>query len=209
MSIIDLKTGQQTDINAGQPMFAASTGKLIAAIPYLQAVQSGRYNLNDELGTYSAGFQLEQLINQSNNDSWDLFNDLLGLSTETAFARSIGLTTYDADNNEISPHDEAILLEKLYEGQLLNTHYTNLLLSYMHDTEEEQFIPPAVPSTDKLYHKVGLYEDNVNDVAIIDNGSQPIVLTIYSNGHGTWGYDDRADMFHDIVKAVLNYFNQS
>ena len=210
LAVIPLKPtdGSPVYINANAPFFAASIGKLVAATDYLHGVEQGTYNLNDMLGIYSSSFQLQQLINQSNNDSWGLFNDLLTLPGEQKYAESIGLTAYKADQNEISVKDAATILTKLYQGGLLNPDDTKLLLSYMQNTEEERFIPAAFTSTQNLYHKIGLYETYAHDAALVENPTHPYVLVIFSDGQGIQDYPARAAMFGKLTKAVTTVFGE-
>ncbi len=202
ITVVDLKTGQETDRNGSKVVAAASTNKLISGLLFLQKVQNGGASLDDPMGAYSAGFQLQQLINQSNNDSWDLINNFLGFPAELSFADSLGLKAYSADNNTLSTNDMATLLQKLYQGQLLNADNTKLFLSYMENTNEESYIPPAIPDNVKLYHKTGLIDDYVHDGAIIDDGQNPFILVIFTNGNGTYNDDRRAQLFKDLSQTT-------
>ncbi len=203
VTIIDLKSGKIMGINDTKSFFAASTAKLFAATTFLKGVESGKYSLNDPLGNYDAKFQLQQMINQSNNVSWDLFITLLTRSKERDFALKYGLTSYQPNGNTVAPHDMALLLQKLYQGQILNDEHTKLLFSYMHATNEERFIPPALSSGTKIYHKTGLYVSYAHDAAIIDDGSHPFVLVIFTDGKGSQDYNSRAKLFQAVTKVAL------
>jgi len=204
LQLMDLSDGEQLSLNGDSTFTAASTTKLITACAYLQQVQAGNFSLDDQLGDYSAEFQLEQLVNQSNNDSWDEFYGLLGLDEISQYAKSIGLTQFDINANTDSPADLALLLRKLYTGELLNSTYTTQLLSYMQDTEEERFLPSGISSQTTLYHKIGLLGDNVHDVGIIVLPGRTLVAAIYSNGNGSADYDNRASAFTSIGKLLTN-----
>lgn len=202
ISYINLKTGQHLDVNGNQAFAAASTTKLLAAILFLSQVQNGTYSLDQDLGATDANYQLQQMINQSNNDSWDLFNNLLTSQGEQNYAISLGLQSYQWNGNLFSANDMATLLSKLYKDELLNKHYTDLLLSYMRDTNEDSLVPDALPEGPTIYHKYGEFEDNVHDGALIDDGKHLYVLVIFTNGKGMWNYDDRTQTIHEIVQAV-------
>ncbi|MEI6477652.1 MAG: serine hydrolase [bacterium] len=204
VSLVDLANGQRADVGGSHAFTAASTAKIIAATDFLQQVEKGTYSLSQKLGNGTAKYQLQQMINQSNNDSWDLFNDLLGLPNEETFAHGVGLSSYDSSTNSLSSNDMATLLLKLYNGTLLNKDNTALLLSYMQKTNEESLIPAALPKGTKAYHKYGEYEDNVHDAAIVSDGKHLYILTIYTNGKGFYKYDERTETIHQIVKAVTS-----
>jgi beta-lactamase class A len=176
---------------------------------YLQQLEQGKYSLSDSLGDYSSEYQLEQLINQSNNDSWAFFNDALGFPAQETYAHSLGLASFSTKTNSLSPNDMTTLLYQLYTGKLLTKEHTDLILSYMKDTNEEGYIPAALPASTTVYHKTGLLDDNVHDGAIVDDGTHTYVLTIFSNGKGYLDYDARANVFSEIITALNQSLNAS
>lgn len=190
---------------------AGSTTKILCAVDYLQQVEAGTYSLNDQLGPATAGWQLQQMIQDSNDDSWMAFITLLGKSQMQAWAQKHGYTSYDPTGNMISPGDEAALLERLYKGELLNTADTQLVLSYMQNTNDQTLIPAAVPKGVTVYNKYGelLSEDDngygniVHDAAIILDHGHNFVLTIYTNRVDELDIASRQDLMHKITKAVL------
>jgi beta-lactamase class A len=103
--------------------------------------------------------------------------------------------------NYINVDNLATLLQKLWLGQLLNNQHTQYLLSLMQDTNDDTLIPPAVPDDAVVYHKYGELEDDVNDIAIIKTGGHVYALAIMTNGNGTWAYDTRTQLFHDLVET--------
>lgn len=189
---------------------AASTTKLLTALVYLGNVESGQASLNDQIGGLPAQQQLYAMVNRSDNDVWLLFNDRLDRNNLASFGQKHGLNSYDVTKNTINSNDMAILMTKLYHGELLNKEHTKLLLSWMQNTTEERFIPSAVPKTNSLYHKSGYLEDRVHDVAIIDNGSSPFAIVIYSKSFGNAKYDYGLGqkLFSDVTGQVVTIFNQ-
>jgi beta-lactamase class A len=191
------------------PFTAASTTKLLTAVDFLHSTEQGTYSLNGSLGDSTANWQLQEMVNQSDDDSWALFNNLLGADQITAYADSIGLSSYEFDTNTITPADEAVLLEKLYEGKLLNFSDTKLLLSYMQHTNDEALIPAALPAGATVYHKYGELltgSDNyVHDVAIISYKGQTFVLTIYTDRSGVLDIQNREQIIHEITQDVVQY----
>lgn len=215
MAVIDITSGSAPGPIAtfGQttPFVAASTNKVLCAVDFLQQVEAGKYKLTNNLGSATAAWQLQQMIQESNNDSWAAFINLMGRPQMQAFAEKNGITSYKANGNLIDPADQARLLEKLYKGQLLNAEHTKLLLSYMQHTNDETLIPAAIPSGVTVYHKYGEllagdddgYGNIVHDVAIISDHGHNFVLTIYTNRVDELDITDRQALFHSITKAVL------
>lgn len=203
VEVRDIDRGVLAAIHTDKTYPAASTAKLITAAYALTQIQQGAHSFDESLGLYTYRDQLESLINRSNNDSWDLFNTSFGLSKQQKFAESLGLPTYDVYENTATVSDIAQLLELLARGELLDQDHTLDLYSWMQRTLEERFIPSAIPSALTVYHKHGIFEDNVHDAAIITNGSRYIVLVIYTQQKGSWDYEVRIPIFHALTKTVV------
>ena len=198
ISFHDITTGDNTDINGGLPVIAASTIKVMVACDFLEKVQNGKYRLDMMLGNHDANYHLNQMIVQSNNNSWTSFNNLLTYAEEKAYAKKIGIT-YNSDNNSISTNDMAILLAKLYKGELLNAENTKLLLNLMSKTHDDRFIPGANVKAD-YFHKTGKLDGYVHDAGILDDGTNKYAIVIFSNG--TMTLDQRILVFHEIVEKI-------
>ena len=185
-----------------EPQDAASTTKLITAAAYLHKVENGQAALNYKINDQPASEELRLLVNQSDDTAWQAFNDKLGHSYLQDYARHLGLSSYSAENNTISSFDMAKLLKLLRAGQLLNYQHTKTLLSYMQHTNYEDFMSPAIMSGFKLYHKVGIDGDQVNDVGVITGQSKSLELSIFTNGHGSYDWASRADAMQQITKVA-------
>lgn len=208
VSVIDLGSGQTEQYGITDPFEAASTAKLITAADYLHHVEQGEASLNDRFNGHSAQYELQQMIVVSDDNAWQAFNDDLGHPDLQSYAASIGLTDYDPDDNTLTAGDIALLLQKLYKGQLLDKTHTNLLLDYMARANYTGYIEAEVPGSVKFYHKAGLLQDRVHDAAIIDNGKRAIVLVIFTKNE-----DDENDtspvqtqIIQDIAQAVLQAY---
>jgi beta-lactamase class A len=200
-----LDTGEKTDVNGDVNFTAASTGKVIPALLFLKKVEEGKFSLNQYFSDYSASFELKQMINRSNNESWALFNKILGISNEEKYANNIGIE-YDGNDNILTANDYALVLSKLYKGELLNKEHTDLLLSYMKGTNEERLIPAALPKAD-VNHKYGMLGGYIHDGAIVNDGTNKYVLVIYSRNDKNQDPDLRASMFKKIADAINSKLN--
>lgn len=210
VSVIDIKTGDTEAYGVQNPFVAASTAKLLTAIAYLHDVEQGKATLSQQVGSKSAQDALRALIVDSDNQAWDDFNNGVMSHTElTAYATSIGLTNYNPDTNTITPTSVARLVDDLYQEKLINHEHTQMLLSYMSQAKEVEFITNAVPAGTKVYHKPGYLADRVHDAAVIDNGKRPYVLVIFSKSHSD-GYDMAKGeaLFRQITLATVSAFNQ-
>ena len=205
VAIENIKTGNITTYGKTSQFDAASTEKVLSAVTYYHLVEQGSQSLDDMIGPYPASYQLKQMINQSDNDSWDAINDAVGGNDELQdYAQSIGLH-YNVDGNLMSAKDMATLLAKLYTGKLLNTDDTKQLLSYMQQTNDETLIPSVLPSGLTIYHKYGELNDGsvnvLHDASIVTDGSTAYAIVIYSDGDSD--ETARTDSIKQIAQASL------
>jgi beta-lactamase class A len=208
VTTVDLNSGLSEHYGDNASYDAASIGKLVTATTLLHEVQAGQVSLSQTLDDgNTVQYDLQQMIVISDDNTWATLNDFLTHPVMQAYADNIiGMTGYDADNNTMKNTDVATLLQKLWNGQLLNTQYTKLLLSYMKIANYRGYMLPAIPASYTTYHKVGLDEDNVHDVAIITKGGRDIILAIFTNGNGTYDWPNRAAIMQQIAKIVLNAY---
>ena len=183
VALMDTVGGQLHQYGVGEPFQAASTAKVLTAAAYYSLVEDGSASLEDELGDFTSGFQIEAMIQDSNNDSWSLLMDAVGLARLSEYAASLDIT-YDPEVNTLSTADMAHLLAELSEGRLLNQEHTAQLLSYMQDTNFEDLIPAAVPAGVTVFHKYGLLDDELHDAAILSTSAGSYVLVVYTKGAG-------------------------
>lgn len=207
VAIEDLNNGQFYHYGVSNPFVAASVAKLLTAAMFLHQVETGQQTMDQTLSYGSAAYELQQMIEQSDNTAWADFNGLLTHDGLQAYAGQIGLSNYDPDQNTLTVDDIAILLGKLYKGELLNRADTQLLLSYMHDANYDSYIPASVPAGVKVYHKAGWLDDRVHDAAIIDNGKHPYVLVIFTKDNsGAYDSDEGHQIFAAITGATVKAF---
>jgi beta-lactamase class A len=182
---------------------AASTAKVLAAAAYYHLVETGAASLDDPLGSYTAGFQLREMIQQSDNDSWSLIMDAVGHEELTEYAASLGVS-YDPESNTLTPAEMATILAGVYSGTLLTAGHTAQLLSFMQDTNYETLIPAAVPEGITVFHKYGLLDDELHDAAVLAQGNTAYALVIYTKGQGLSDVPERTDVIHQLTQAVAD-----
>lgn len=182
---------------------AASTAKLITAAAYFQGVEAGEVRLDERLGSYAASFQLKAMVNNSNNDSWLLLMNRLGYRRLIQYAASIGVT-YDPEVNRLTPGEMAMVLTKLYSGELLNPGNTAQLLGYMRDTNNEELIPSASGPGITVYHKYGQLGGSLHDAALLERGGTAYALVIFTEGADAGSEAERAELLRDLTRAVVD-----
>lgn len=203
VTLIDLSNGSSHQYGVQEPFVAASTAKVLAAAAYYHLAETGEVSLDDPLGGYTSGFQIKEMIQDSDNDSWSLIMDAIGHAELQDYAASIGVN-YDPETNTLTPTEMAGILADLDTGKLLNQQDTAQLLSYMQNTNYETLIPAAVPAGISVFHKYGLLDDELHDASILVNGTSSYVFVVYTKGQDESDIPARTDVFHQLTQAVVN-----
>jgi beta-lactamase class A len=206
VAVADIHSGALLQYGKDEPFHAASTSKLLTAISYLRLVEEEEAHLDDNIGGLTARRRLQKLIEDSDQAAWEELNGRLGHSRLWADATMIGLSGYNPNDNSIKASDIAVLLRRLYTGQLLNPEHTALLLEFMNKAGETEHIVDAIPSEAKVFHKAGWLSDRFHDAAVIDNGKRPYVLVIFSKTSGQYNSRQGKELFRQLTAATVEVF---
>ena len=201
VALIDVSDGVVHEYGVKSKFVAASTGKVLAAAAYYHLVETGKASLGARMGASTAGQQIRQMIQQSNNDSWALLLAAVGYKGLSDYAASIGIA-YDRTVNSLTPAEMARTLAKLYSGQLLNAVNTAQLLSYMQNTNYEALIPAAAPPGISVFHKYGLLNGNLHDASILVQGEKGYVFVVYTLGRSMSDMAARTRIIHQLTTTV-------
>lgn len=205
VSAVDLTTGATYHYGNDSSFVAASITKLLTACLFLHQIEAGNYTLTDSISGATVQQQIKQMIVDSDNTAWKSLNDTLVTGALETYATKHGLQTYNAEHNTISSDDTTLLLAKLYRHKLLNELHTSLLLSYMQQASETDYIVVAAPTSATVYHKAGWLDDRMHDAAIIDNGTHAYALAIFTataNGDETYNSIAGKALFYAITSAT-------
>jgi beta-lactamase class A len=191
-------------------MPAASITKLVTALATYTRITSGELDPEQVLGDFPVWYQVEQLVQQSNNDAWQLLNNqVFGYPNLEDFGRTtLGLTSYSARDNLLSPRDGLRLISLLASKPIGITDVQHTeLMDYLRDTNEDSFIIEPlrkVAPTVMAWHKNGTLEAVVHEVALLSlpNGNR-YSLSIFTDGNGMPSYDMRHRLFEDLLTAMF------
>ncbi len=206
ITVVDINTGNAVQAGDSYPFIAASTTKLLTVMLFMNNVEAGLDDLDNQVGTKTAKEQMQLAINKSDNEAWAALNEQLGKESLANYAKKQGLESYDVNRNTITSNDMAKLLGRFYSRQILNEEHTRLILSWMQNTSEERFIPPAIPTTNTLFHKAGYLSDRAHDVAIVDNGDAPYGIVIYSKTNTNYDFQIGQKLFKELTTRVVTTF---
>lgn len=209
ISVENLNNKSVLNFGPSTPMISASVSKILTAADFLKLAELGKENLNEILSDgQSASYALRQMITISSDTAWESLNDKVTYPQLQNYADSLGLTSYNYIYNTLSAADTVKLYADLYSGDLLDPIDTSLVLSYMKVANFRNYIVAAVPATDIVYHKIGIWNGELNDAAIITNNKTSVVMAIYSLATGP---DSNPavlpSIFQQITKLVLAYNN--
>ncbi len=210
VAVIDIGTNTKANYGIQDNFAGASTTKVLTAVTFLHEAEEGRQSITKSIGSKSAKEHLRLMINQSNNESWAALNRKLTGPTLESFAKSLGLSSYKYKTNTITASDAALLLQKLYSGDVINETNKKLLLSFMQKTNNEEMIPQVAPDGSTLYHKYGQLEDRLHDSAIIEYKDRPVIIVVYTKGGASDGsnYKTRTALVRELAKTVIDTIYQ-
>lgn len=203
IEVLELDSGERFGINQEQKFHAASTGKVLVAVYALKKVDEGQLNLDQIFGGVPLKERLRLMINISDNNSWEILLNGLNYSKIQKFGEEQGLSNSDVYQNTTTAHGLNTLLSKLYKREILSSQSTDLLLSWMQNTEREDLIPSAISKDIQVYHKAGSFNGETHDTAIIIHPKKPFVLSILSDGS-----QERSAVIRTIVQKVYQFEDQ-
>ena len=201
LALADVSGGAERTFGDADAFTAASTAKILTAAAYYHLVEKGEATLDEPMGDYDAAFQLKAMVNDSNNDSWQLLMDAVGHPQLIAYADSIGVA-YDPEKNLLTAADMALILKKLYAGELLNPDNTAQLLSFMQDTNDEDLIPAGSRAGIDVHHKYGELSGELHDAALLSYRGSTFALVIYTENPEGVADDGQAEVIRDLTRAV-------
>lgn len=203
IAVVDAKGGTVREYGDQSAFMAASTAKILTAAAYYRLVETGKASLDEQVGDYSAAFQLRDMINHSNNDSWLHLMERVGYRALTEYAASIGVT-YDPEENSLTPADMARVLAKLHSGELLNPRDTRELLGYMQETNDEELIPAALEPGITVFHKYGQLGGLLHDAALLTSGGTAYAVVIYTESADATDERGRVEIIHNLTRTLVD-----
>lgn len=203
VAVYDINNSEAFGVGELDQFHAASVMKLLVATTAFTDIEAGKYPLSNLTKGH-----LQQMINQSNNNSWEYFNQLQGFDHQQEIADSLQLTNVKVWGNFMSGKGVQELLLKLYKGEILSEEHRQLFFSYMQNTETENRISPAIPAGVNFYHKTGTFEGGVHDAAIVIHPQNPFILVVFTNDKKGTPWETRFKSIQNATAAVYNYFSE-
>jgi beta-lactamase class A len=96
----------------------------------------------------------------------------------------------------------ALVLKRLYAGDLLNADNTAQLLGYMQETNNEDLIPAGSQDGVEVFHKYGEIGGELHDAGVLTYRGSAFVLVIYTeNPEGTEG-PEQSDVIRELTGLI-------
>lgn len=155
-------------------------------------------------GTYTVKTLARLMMQQSDNTAaYILSVHVVPNTTTQKFVNAWGLTQTDMDENTTSNKDMALLLTKIYTGGLVNTAYTQEMLSFLKDSDYEERIPGSLPPTATAYHKTGDAIAALHDVGIVTDDKLRYYIGIFTGD--ITDEEETKKLMAKISKFVYDY----
>ena len=218
LTYIDLESGNTIQINQDKEFLAASTVKVPMNMVLYDMVKEGKIGINDNLdydedSDYESGTgkleasELQAPISiKTLSDYSILYSDNIATNMlirkigsdnlKNSIEEKLGHKINRSDNYTTA-NNSAMLLKLLYENPTNNTHYSNIIENMKHTVFHDRidkFIPQNITA-----HKIGNYQNYVNDIAIIYT-DHPYVLSILTNN-----VSDANDKIAQISKIIYDF----
>ena len=132
-------------------------------------------------GVYSVKTLAQLMMTKSDNTATFILSNLVDGNKIQELVTSWGLSQTDMANNKTSNQDMALLLTKMYRGQIASNALTVEMFGFMTNSDFENRLPALLPKTVSVYHKIGSEIGNLHDVGIIDAGAHPYYIGIMTN----------------------------
>lgn len=227
--VVDLNTNESFGINEEMITTAASVNKIpiLAALYYLagnneidldetvtlrqQDIQdfgTGILRYQKPGSTYSLKTLAQLMMAKSDNTASHILGRLIiGFPRIQQLIEQWGLKQTDMENNKTSNKDMALLMTKIYRGEITNEALTREMLTFMKDSDFEDRLPKLLPESVAVYHKIGNEIRNIHDVGIVDLANRPYYIGVLTNDLIA-GEEEIKDAIAKASLLVYEYFKQ-
>ncbi len=201
--VVDFKSSFAMGINETVIYDGASVNKIPILAALYDYVQKGKVNLSETItpqpndiqdyGTGSIRYDppgtaysiqtLARLMMQKsdNTAAYVLANHVVELSNIQSHVEGWGMAQTDMIDNKTSNKDIALLIKKIYDGQIADRARTAEMLAFLKDSDFENRLPPLLPEDAVVYHKIGTIEGGVHDAGIVVRGDTVYYIGIFTS----------------------------
>lgn len=192
VAMIDLSDRGYSSVmyNADVQFTSASTYKIFVAYAMINDVETGRRTWSSAINGTTWDTCLSRMIINSDNACPEAYLASIGYSKFNEIVQSLGVsdkTAFQPYDMRTTAGDLALVLQKLYQGELMSEENKSKLLDLMSRQIYRQGIPTGIGAAGVVYDKVGFMDDLLHDAAIVHSDAGDYVLVIMTNGE-SWEY---------------------
>ncbi len=229
-----LNTGGNISINQNLQLIPASLNKLPVAMAALDKVEKGEWSLTDRLvllpedvdsnfgtlhqeplnSSFTIEFLLKEMLQKSDNTALNILLRNVTVDGVIKILDEIGLQELFDERGNITAKEYSQLFRSLYTANLLNREYSQLLLSWLTQTEFNEFISHNIPAEVPVAHKFGLNMDYLvfADSGIVYLPNQPYLLTVLVNPENSITADsalgEAGEIMNEISVIIYKFLNE-
>ncbi|MDO4271584.1 MAG: serine hydrolase [Candidatus Saccharibacteria bacterium] len=210
IAAIDLSKKGRGDVayNADTQFTSASTYKIFVAYAMIHDVETGQRTWNSSINGTTWDVCLTKMIVNSDNACPEayisssrmgftkfnqLMHDQLGVSEQTRF---------HLNDMRTSASDLALVLTKLYRGELMTSENRDKLYDLMKQQIYREGIPTGLGDSGAVADKVGFMNGLLHDAGIVFADQGDYVMVIMTNGE-SWSYIAKVA---EYVNSMYNSF---
>lgn len=219
-----LNTGANISINQNSRFWPASLSKVPAAMVALKKVQLGEWNLNNELVLFEddkdsrfgdlyklpvgTRFTVEELIKEmiinSDNTAFKIFVRNLPGENFDEMIEILGLEDLYNTEYDISAKEYSRIFRALYNSSFLNREYSQLLLTWLAESDFNKFLQSGVSNEVIFSHKIGEQEEQLTylDSGIVYIPNRPYLITVLVKVNETQEKEIARDIAEEIMSNI-------
>lgn len=207
VAMIDLSDRGYSSVNYNSDIqfTSASTYKIYVAYAMIHDVETGQKSWDSSINGTTWETCLSRMIINSDNACPERYLSLIGYSRFNEIVSGLGVsdkTVFALYDMRTTAADLALVLQKIYQGELMSDENKNRLFGLMEQQVYRQGIPAGVGDKGTVYDKVGFMDSLLHDAGIVHTDNGDYILVIMTNGE-SWQYIARiATYINDLLTNV-------
>lgn len=224
-----LPTGENISVNKEYAFYPASLVKIPMSMAVMKKVENGEWKLTNELvlmsGDKNSGygelykkpigerFAIEELLREmlinSDNTAHAIFLRNVGMDELFKVNQHLGIEDAYTENGAIRVKDFSVFLKALYMSSYLSGEYSNILLKFLSESSEKEYLVAGIPKEVSFAHKIGIFDDDDThiyaDSGIVYIPNRPYIITVMVLGKGDNPGGDAQKIMKEISDKIYNY----
>jgi len=229
-----LNTGGNISLNQDLHLIPASLNKLPVALAILNKVEQGEWLMTDRLvllpedvdplfgslfeeavgSSFTIEFLLTEMLQKSDNTALNILLRNIGIKEVMSVLDEIGLKELFDQRGTITAKEFSRIFRSLYNASLLNRENSQLMLSWLTQTNFNNFITKNIPTDILVAHKFGLNQEFLvfADSGIVYLPNRPYLLTVLVNLTNSINADvaqlEAGEIMSEVSDIIYKFINE-